>query len=82
MLDWMKQKIHECDLKEYTIPRFGVRHHRQIDKGLGCVFREFEETSKLANTLYPDTQLDEEFQEMFSELRGVKNASKKQYWIG
>jgi hypothetical protein len=21
MLDWLKQKIHECDLKEYTIPR-------------------------------------------------------------
>jgi hypothetical protein len=35
---------------------------------LGRVFRELEKASKFANTLYPDNQLDEEFQEVFIEL--------------
>jgi hypothetical protein len=54
MLDWMELKIHDCDIKNYTIPRLGLRHHRIICKGLGTIFRELEEASKFANTLYPD----------------------------
>jgi hypothetical protein len=55
MLDWIEQKIHDCDLKNYTIHRLGLRHHRLVDKGLGNVLRELEEACKFANTLYPET---------------------------
>jgi hypothetical protein len=68
MLDWMQQKIHEYDLKKYPIPRWDLRHHRLVDKGLSNVYRELEEASKFANILYPDNDLDAEFQETFIEL--------------
>jgi hypothetical protein len=68
MLDWMKLKIHECNLKKCTIPRLGLRHHRLVTKGLGNAYRELEEASKFANTLYPDNELDEKIQEVFIEL--------------
>jgi hypothetical protein len=68
MLGWMELKIHECDFKEYTIPRLGLRHHRWVNNGLGNVYRELEEASKFANTLYPDNKLDERFQEVFIKL--------------
>jgi hypothetical protein len=64
----MELKIYECNLKEYTIPRLGVRHHRLVCKGLENVYRELEEASKFANTLYQDNELDEKFQEVFIEL--------------
>jgi hypothetical protein len=67
-LDCMEQKIRECDLKNMTIPRMGLRHHRLVDKGLANVFRELEEATKFANTLYPDNELDSRFQEVFIEL--------------
>jgi hypothetical protein len=51
-----------------TIPRMGLRHHRLVDKGLANVFRKLEEASKFANTLYPDNELDDRFQEVFIEL--------------
>jgi hypothetical protein len=72
VLDWMEQKIHECDLKNTTIPRLGMRHHRLVSKGLANVFRDLEEATKLANTLYPDKELDERFQEVFIELTTKK----------
>jgi hypothetical protein len=64
----MEQKTYECDLKEYTCPRLGLRHHKLVDKGLGNIFRELEEASKFANRLYPDNELDERFQKVFIEL--------------
>jgi hypothetical protein len=68
IMDWMQLKINECvTKKEMTIPRLGLRHHRFM-KGLSGVYRELEEASKLAGTLYPDNKLDEEYQETFVEL--------------
>jgi hypothetical protein len=46
-----------------------MRHHRLVSKGLANVFRDLEEAIKLENTLYPDNELDERFQEVFIELR-------------
>jgi hypothetical protein len=31
------------------IPRLGLRHHRNVGKGLSNIFIEFEEARKLAN---------------------------------
>jgi hypothetical protein len=71
----MRIKINEYETrKEMTIPRLGLRHHRPM-KGLSGVYRELEEASKLAGTLYPDNDLDEEYQEVFIEL-----ATKKLQW--
>jgi hypothetical protein len=78
MLDWMEQKIHEYDLKNYTIPRLGLRHHRLVDKGLDNIFRELKEAIKFANTLYPDNELDERFQEVFVEL--VIKTNRRNSW--
>lgn len=39
----MEAKIKECDEKKFVIPRIGLRHQAQVDKGLGNLFREFEE---------------------------------------
>jgi hypothetical protein len=57
----MEQKIRENDLKNMTIPRMGLRHHRLIEKGLTNVFTELEEATKFANILYPDNELDGRF---------------------
>jgi hypothetical protein len=68
MLDWKKKKIQYYDLKNYTFPRLGLRHHRLMDKGLGNIFRELEEASKFANAHYPDNELDDRLQDVFVEL--------------
>jgi hypothetical protein len=64
----MKQKIQECNAKQLTVPILGLRHHRSVDKGMKNVFREFDEASKLANTLCPDSEMDEWFLKVFIEL--------------
>jgi hypothetical protein len=63
----MEAKIKECDEKAYVLPGIGLKHHAQVDKGLGNLFREFEEASKYANTLCPDCEEDEMFMEIFIE---------------
>jgi hypothetical protein len=68
MLDWMEQKIHGCDLKNYAIPRLDLRYHRLVGKGIVNVFKELEETCKFSNTLYQDNELDGRFQKVFIEL--------------
>jgi hypothetical protein len=50
---WMEVKIKECEGKDYTIPRLGLRHYALVDKDLSNVYREFEETSVYANSLCP-----------------------------
>jgi hypothetical protein len=72
VVDWMEQKIHERDLKNTTTSRLGMRHHRLVSKGLANVFRDLEESTKLATTLYQDNELDERFQEVFIELTTKK----------
>jgi hypothetical protein len=46
----------------------GLRHHRLVDKSLANVFRELEEVTKFAHTLYPYNELNDRFQEVFIEL--------------
>jgi hypothetical protein len=65
---WMEVKIKECEGKDYTIPRLGLRHHALVDKDLGNVYREFEEASAYANNLCPGCEEDEIFMETFIEF--------------
>jgi hypothetical protein len=51
MLDWMEQKIQECDQKNVTVLRLRLKHHRLTEKGLTNVFMELDEAVKFANTL-------------------------------
>jgi hypothetical protein len=74
----MEQKINQYSLKERTVLRLGLRHHRNIEAGLMNLFREFGTPSGLANTLYTDSEVDERFLEIF-----VKYISKRlQFHIG
>jgi hypothetical protein len=74
----MEVKIKECEGKEYTIPRLGLRHHALVDKDLGNVYREFEEASVFASGLCPGCEEDELFMETFIEFVMMK----LQYHIG
>jgi hypothetical protein len=65
---WMEMKNKECEGKDYTVPRLGLRHHAMVDKDLGNIFREFEEASMYSNSLCPGCEEDELFMETFIDF--------------
>jgi hypothetical protein len=46
-LSWMEVKIQESREKQYTIPRLGSRHHTQVDRRSGNLYREFEKQANI-----------------------------------
>jgi ribosomal protein S8 len=65
---WMEMKIKECEGKDHTIPRLGLRHYAMVDKDLGNVFREFEEASIYSNSLCIGCEENELFMETFVDF--------------
>jgi hypothetical protein len=64
----MELKINECDKKQVTVLRIGLRQHSMVDRDLGNIYREFEEASKFTNMLCPNCELDESLMEIFIEF--------------
>jgi hypothetical protein len=42
----MELKINECNQKQITGPKIGLRHHGLMGRGLEKIYKEFEEASK------------------------------------
>jgi hypothetical protein len=68
IINWMEQKIDEYSQNQVTAPRIGLGHHRMVDKGLGKIYREFDEAGKTANTSCPICVLDEKYMKVFIEF--------------
>jgi hypothetical protein len=68
IMDWMEQKIYDCNQNQVIVPIIGLKHHRMVDKGLEKIFMKFDEASKMANSLCPNCELDEKYMEVFIEF--------------
>jgi hypothetical protein len=74
----IEAKIKCCNEKNEIIPKIVLKYHEQVDKGLGNLFREFEEANKYSNTLCLDCKEDKMFMGTFIEYVAKKITNT--YW--